>query len=276
MELTVLQEFNNKTITEFLKYYHVSKSIIYKLEFNKNLYVNGVFKKFTESLKSGDIIWFDLNEIEENNTEEYKDKIDILYEDEDIIILNKPANILVHEDGNTIDTLANRLSFYYKINQIPSAVRPIHRLDYETTGIIMFAKHFLAHSYLSYIIEERNVLKKYRCLCEGKFSELKGEIDAKIGRHRHENKQIISKTGKEAKTNYRVIQQTGNIAKLEVIISGGRRHQIRVHLASIGHPILGDRLYGKEGNGLKLHFYEISFIHPRSLRTFTFQCKETF
>lgn len=276
MELVVLAEFNNKTITEFLQYFHVSKAMIYKLSVNKQIYVNGEFRNFSENLSTGDILWLDLKDIEINNTRVYKDKIDILYEDEDLIILNKPANILVHEDGNTFNTLANRLSFYYEINNINSAVRPIHRLDYETTGMIIFAKHFLAHSFLSYQFEARKIFKKYHCLCEGRFTKTSGEINAKIGRNRHSNKQRISKTGKDAKTIYRVIQQYKDYAKVEVRISGGRRHQIRVHMASIGHPIVGDQLYGGQGDGLKLHFYEVELIHPRTLQPFTFISEANF
>ena len=276
MEILINNKFDGKSIREVLEFYHVAKPMIYKLSISKYVYVNGQNLNFDEKLKTNDILSFDLASIETNSTIPYKGDIDILYEDEDIIIINKKDKILITEDGNTTDTLGNRLSFYYHKNGMPNSVRPVHVLDTDTTGMVVFAKHFLAHSYLSNLIEERKVTKIYRCLCEGRFTETYGEIDAAIGRHRHENKQIVSKTGKKALSKYRVISFKNNITKLEVEILEGRKHQIRVHLSSIGHPIIGDGLYGKEGERLMLHFFEISFIHPRTLRTFVWKCPETF
>jgi 23S rRNA pseudouridine1911/1915/1917 synthase len=276
MEILINNKLNGKSIREILEFYHVAKPMIYKLSISNYVYVNGQNINFDEKLRTNDLLSFDLASIETNSTVPYKGDIEILYEDEDIIIINKKENILISDDGITKDTLGNRLSFYYQKNGMPNSVRPVHVLDIQTTGMVVFAKHFLAHSYLSNLIEERKVTKIYRCLCEGRFTEESGEIDAAIGRHRHENKQIVSKTGKKALTKYRVMSFKNNISKLEVEILEGRKHQIRVHLASIQHPIIGDGLYGKEGDRLMLHFFEISFIHPRTLRTFSFKCPEAF
>jgi 23S rRNA pseudouridine1911/1915/1917 synthase len=276
MEILISNKLNGKSIREVLEFYHVAKPMIYKLSISNYVYVNGQKINFDEKLRTNDMLSFDLASIETNPTIPYKGDIDILYEDEDIIIINKKERILITEDGNTKDTLSNRLSFYYQKNGMPNSVRPVFVLDTDTTGMVVFAKHFLSHSYLSNLIEERKVKKIYRCLCEGRFSEESGEIDAAIGRHRHENKQVISKTGKKALTKYRVMSFNNNISKLEIELLEGRKHQIRVHLASIQHPIIGDGLYGKEGDRLMLHFFEISFIHPRTLRTFTLKCPESF
>jgi 23S rRNA pseudouridine1911/1915/1917 synthase len=277
MEYIINKTFANKSIVKFLEYYHVSKSLIYKLELNKTVQVNGLFEKFDYILKENDRLDFDLDMIEVNDVEAFKDQIKVIYEDEDILVVYKPPFMLVHSDGNTNDTLANRVSFYYQNHNMNNGVRHVHRIDVETSGMVIFAKHFLSHSYLANLFENHQIKKTYVCLCKGKFLDNEGVIDSNIGKDRHSNKQIVNKNGKTALTKYTVISTKANISKVLVQIEGGRKHQIRVHLSSIKHPIVGDKLYG-DGKGVRcmLHFKEVEFVHPRTLKPFTCRCGEDF
>lgn len=206
-----------------------------------------------------------------------KKSIAILYEDEDIIIINKENSCLVHSDGQSIDTVANHLSYYYVKSCQNLTVRPVHRLDYETSGMVIFAKNFLSHAYLSYLLENRKIIKVYECLCENSFKEKVGIINANIGKNRHEDKQIITKKGQSALTKYKVMSNKETLSMLEVTIKTGRKHQIRVHLSSIKHPIVGDVMYGaRPSDRLYLHFSYIKFVHPRTMKTFEYQCKSNF
>ena len=275
MLIKINYKFKNKSINELLEFYHLSKANIYKLKINKALTVNGDFVEFDYILKENDEINIDLEYTEDIYTEESKKDIDVLYEDDDFIIIKKPRGILIHSDGNDYDTLCNRLAYYYNRNYIKSSVRVVHRIDVDTTGMVIFPKHLLSASYLSYLFENEMVEKNYQCWVKGNFVEKTGVINSAIGKDRHSNKQRISKTGKPAYTEYKVIEEKKGKTKLQVLIKGGRRHQIRVHLSSINHPILGDKIYGEESKeSLKLHFYNIKFIHPRTLDLFNFSCED--
>lgn len=276
MDLIINNKFQGYNIYEFFKFYQVSKSLIYKLETNKWVLVNHQFVKFNYCLQTNDVITLKLSQIEPNNIIPFRSDIDIVYEDDDILIVNKPPFLLVHSDGNTLDTLANRVSFYATRQGYEGTIKHIHRIDYETSGMVIFAKHFLAHSYLAALFASHDIHKTYVCLCHNRFTLLTGQIKARIGKDRHENKQRISSTGKEALSIYRVIEN-GNISRVEVDIVGGRKHQIRVHMASIKHPLVGDKLYGSDHEErLLLHFQKVTFIHPRSLVNVTFVCKASF
>ena len=189
---------------------------------------------------------------------EYKKNIEILYEDSFIIVVNKPTNILVHSDGLSKETMTNAVNWYFMKKKELCCAYPIHRLDYETTGILIFAKNRLALSYLSVAIESHEVKKEYVCLCRGSFNKLEGEINSSIGKDRHSNKQIVSKTGKPANSKYKVIKN-GKISKVKVQIDHGRKHQIRLQCSNKGFPILNDSLYGskisKQKNDLEQKLY---------------------
>lgn len=265
---------DNKKLIDYLLEFKVSKSYINNLFSLKKISLN------EQILKNGEII-LKTNDIIEiclpiDSVEPYKKNIDILYEDDFIIVVNKPANILVHSDGVSKETMTNAVNWYFMKKKEACCAYPIHRLDYETTGILIFAKNRLALSYLSVAIESHEVKKEYVCLCRGNFNKDKGEISSSIGKDRHSNKQIISKTGKPANSKYKVLEN-GKISKVKVQIDHGRKHQIRVHLASINHPIIGDKLYGKnETEGLKLHFYKVEFRHPVTKKKIRIECKEDF
>lgn len=269
--------YTDKSIRAFLESHYISKSTIYKLESSKKLLINGVFQPFARFLAADDIITIDFSDISSSPVEPFPGDIAIIYEDEDLVILNKPVQLLVHTDGNTIDTLTNRLAYHYQRIGYTYPVLPVHRIDVDTSGMVIFAKHPLAHSYLSHLFESQTIVKMYTCLCENPFKENHGMIRTSIGSDRHSNRQIISSSGQSAMTKYQVLEVYENVSKVSVEIKGGRKHQIRVHMASIGHPIVGDSLYGHRSNGrMMLHFSSVSFIHPRTLQPFQMTCKELF
>lgn len=276
MKIVINDKFQGLNVFKFLDKFYLSKKMINKLAVNKLISINDHFENFDYVLQDNDIICFNLNTIEPNNVIPYQGKIEIVHEDEDLLIVNKPPFLLVHSDGNTLDTLANRVSYYAIKKGYEGRITHIHRLDYETSGMVLFAKHFLAYSYLSTLFETREIKKTYLCYCHNRFKNNNGVIDAKIGKDRHENKQRISKTGKDALTKYKVLEN-GSISKVEVEIVGGRKHQIRVHMASINHPLVGDKIYGHdEEKRLLLHFQEVSFIHPRSCKLVKYICPPEF
>ena len=265
------KKFN--TIGEMLEFYHLSKTNIYKLISSGNINVNDIIVKDKNyNIKENDIIVIDDKILKKDSYVPWNIKLDILYEDEDILIVYKYENMLVHPDGNTNETLINAVANYYKGKDI--VFEHLHRLDYETKGMVIFSKNVLAHAYLSYQWEKCSVIKHYIAKCEGRFKTKDAIIDAPIASDRHfNNKYRVAKNGKDAKTIYKVLEYKDGISTVDIEIIGGRRHQIRVHLSYINHPIVGDKIYGnkKTGSDLKLKFYKIEFIHPRTFDKFTFE-----
>ncbi|MFA5719531.1 MAG: RluA family pseudouridine synthase [Acholeplasmataceae bacterium] len=260
----------DQTIKAFLESFYVSKKTIYKQELFNLLRVEDQVRKLSFPLKKGDVLQIKLAPLD-GVIKPYKGVIEIVYEDEDVLIVNKPSGILIHEDGNTFNTLTNIVNYHFQTRGYDCPVLPVHRLDFDTSGLVLFAKHFLALSYLSRQFEDQNVKKKYIALCEGIMNKHYDTLDYPIGRDRHSNKYIVYQKGKPSRTQYQVIDQFDNKTKCEVYIKGGRTHQIRVHFSYIGHPIVGDKLYSKsENNRLHLHFNEIEFIHPRNQKKVKF------
>ena len=274
VELKINKSYNNSTLYEYLLSYRVNGKFINNLINQGKVVLNGqVIKRNNTLLKENDIVCLSLM-IE--NIKPYNTKIKILYEDEWVIAVNKPQGILVHSDGCTSETLMNAVYYYLFQTKQTSCAYPIHRIDYDTTGIVIFAKNKLALSFLSVAIEKHEIEKEYVCLCEGLFEKKEGVIDYPIGKDRHSNKQIVVMSGKEAKTYYKVVEQ-GKESKIRVKIVHGRKHQIRVHMAYIKHPIVGDKIYGHPSDKtLKLHFCHVRFIHPYTKEVMNIFCKEDF
>ena len=268
------KEFDGFRLMDYLAGFKVNKTYINHLINIRKLFLNNVaVKNSNVKIYEGDIIRAILIV---DDIQPYKFKLKVVYEDEWIIVINKPVNILVHSDGKTHETLTNAVNYHlYKKGEICSAY-PIHRLDYETTGLVIFAKNKFALAYLSVAIEKHEMKKEYICLCKGVFSKSRGSISFPIGKDRHSGKQIACSSGKEAKSHYEVIINDA-ISKVKVTIEHGRRHQIRVHLAHIKHPIIGDMLYGNDQTaGLKLHFKRVVFFHPYTRKEMSIECKEDF
>ena len=201
------------------------------------------------------------------------------YEDEHIAVVEKPAGMVVHPAcGNETGTLVNALLFHIKsLSGIGGVMRPgiVHRLDKDTSGIMMIAKSDIAHMHLSKQLEERTMDKRYLAVVEGKFSDISGFIDKPIARSKKDRKKMdIDPKGKSAQTEWECIETLKGASLLNVHILTGRTHQIRVHMKSIGHPVVGDPIYGlKKGvpaTRLLLHAHRLTFTHPISGETLTF------
>lgn len=251
------------TIDEFLSEFYLSKANI-KTLLNSTYYINNQ-ETDSKVLKKGDIIEFDLSILDKTYFENYKVKLDIIYEDDYLLIVNKPVKMLIHPDGNRNDTLSNAVSFYYFINNLDISVRALHRLDYETSGLVVFSKDALSHSFINNQIETRSFIKEYIAILDGVLENDFGTIDFPIGRNRHDSKKyLVSKTGKSAITKYQVIRRSKNNTKVIIDIETGRTHQIRVHFSHINHPVTGDDLYGENSTRMFLHASKVSFIHPNT------------
>jgi len=206
--------------------------------------------------------------------------LEILYEDEDLAVVVKPRGMVVHPAaGHPDGTLVNALLFQLdSLGGIGGELRPgiVHRLDKETSGLMLVAKNDETQEALSRMLKDREIEKHYRALAEGKFKEPEGEIDAPIDRSKKDRKKMaVDPEGRPAVTRWKVMAEGAGCTLLDVHILTGRTHQIRVHLRSIGHPVCGDTLYGFE-KGVKvpclmLHAYSLRFAHPRTHQEMTFQ-----
>ena len=262
-------------VRTYLESFYLAKSKIYKLFQLNKVSINQISVNQDYILKLNDYLEIDLSILNHNHISPVEGPIDIVYEDQDLLILNKPKSILVHTDGIKADTLTNRVQFHRQNHAYQ--ILPVHRLDFETSGLLIFGKHPLAQAFLSHQFEERLVEKIYIAKVEGIIKDDRGIINQPIARDRHQDKQRISQSGKAAKSLYKVIKRYDDETLCEIKIIGGRKHQIRVHMASIGHPIMGDNLYGhlkKHIIGLQLEFTECTLMHPRDRVKYTYKLKK--
>lgn len=198
--------------------------------------------------------------------------LNIIYEDSDLLVVNKPKGMVVHPaHGNYSGTLVNALLYYCgdSLSGINGVIRPgiVHRIDKNTSGLLIVAKNDKAHLHLSEQIKAHSFTREYEAVACGYFKETDGTVDAPIGRHKTERKKmcVTAENSRNAVTHYSVIKQYGGYAHIRCRLETGRTHQIRVHMAYIGHPILGDEVYGKSYKGIEgqcLHARKIGFIHP--------------
>jgi len=263
----------------------LSRSRIKELIILGNILVNGKRVKPSHLLREGEKITIDIPEQTDLPLEPENIPLDIYHEDEHMMVIDKSAGMIVHPTGKVkTGTLVNAILFHCKggLPGINGVNRPgiVHRLDKETSGLIMVAKSELAHRSLTAQIKDRKIIKKYMALVHGKLNEPAGYIEAPIGRDcRHRNKMAISDiASREAKTYFEVIRQFGTFALLLLRLYTGRTHQIRVHLKFIGHPVVGDKVYGvrKEKSPLlsisrqALHSHYLQITHPATNEIMSF------
>ncbi|MFA6169941.1 MAG: RluA family pseudouridine synthase [Candidatus Margulisiibacteriota bacterium] len=241
--------------------------------------LNGAPTKASYKLRPGDRITVEVPPPKELTTGPEAIPLDIIFEDQDLVVVNKPKNLVVHPaPGNYSGTLVNALLHHCgQLASLGAPLRPgiVHRLDKDTSGVIVVAKTDLAYRSLIKQIKDRTVEKSYLALVHGVPAAKKGVIEANIGRHpvNRQKMTVLDPTGsarsREAISHYRVIKELGEYALLEVKIKTGRTHQIRVHLSHLGHPIVGDQVYGRKreelgAKGQLLHAYKLKFDHPRT------------
>ena len=268
-------ENENKRIDAYLseKLEDTSRVAIQRLIANGKVLVNGKTIKASYKVQTGDNIQVEEEVPVEVSLKAQEIPLDIIYEDNDIIVVNKPKGIVVHPaNGNPDGTLVNAIMAICKdsLSGIGGEIRPgiVHRLDKDTSGIIIVAKNDKAHINLSEQIKEHKVKKTYIALVRGIVKENEATINMPIGRSEKDRKKMaVTKKGKEAITHFKVLQRYDNYTLLQVNIETGRTHQIRVHLSQIGYPIVGDEVYSNGKNewnvkGQCLHAKSLEFTHP--------------
>ena len=261
----------DKYLTETLKDY--TRSFIQKQIDDGMVLVNGKAATSKYKVKLGDQIEVTIPDPVDVDILPEDIPIEIVYEDNDLMIVNKPQNMVVHPaPGNYTGTLVNALLYHCKdqLSGINGEIRPgiVHRIDKDTSGLLMIAKNDKAHLGLSELLKTHDITRKYHAIVYGRFKEATGTVEMPIGRSPQDRKKMaIVPNGREAKTDYRVIEQFKNHAHVELTLHTGRTHQIRVHMKAIGHPLVGDPVYGptKSLFGLDkqmLHAKVIGFKHP--------------
>lgn len=254
----------------------LSRSYIQKLLKDGRICVNGRPVKANYKVQERDQILLSLPELKDPDILPEEIPLDILYEDEDVLVVNKPKDMVVHPSaGHTEGTLVNAVLAHCKgnLSGINGVMRPgiVHRIDKDTTGALLICKNDEAHRDLAEQLKEHTIRRRYRAIVAGNLKEDEGTVDAPIGRHPVDRKKmaINHKNGKEAVTHYRVLERFGNATYIECRLETGRTHQIRVHMSSLGHPLLGDETYGPSKNpyhlqGQALHAMILGFVHPRT------------
>ena len=269
----------DKALTILLE--DVSRSKIQSHLENGLILVNGKVEKSSYKLSENDVI--EVEDFKSENLDVNPEDIplDIVYEDNDVIVVNKPKGLVVHPGaGNSEHTLANALKFHSdNLSSLNGEFRPgiVHRIDKDTAGLLIVAKNDAAHAFLSSQLVDHTLSRKYYALVLGRITENEGKIIAPIGRdQKFRQKMAVDLLhGKEAETNFKVIERFKDSTLVECALKTGRTHQIRVHMNYIGHPVIGDPIYGK-GNrviyddGQLLFAHEIKFIHPRTKKEMTF------
>lgn len=276
-EVEIEQE--GERLDKFLSiiYPDYSRAFFQKLIKNGQITVNNTIQKPSYSVKIDDIVTVEIPDAVETTIEPENIPLDILYEDDDLLVVNKPKGMVVHPSaGHYTGTLVNAIMYHCKdsLSGINGEIRPgiVHRIDMDTTGSLIVCKNDEAHINIAEQIKKHSVNRIYVGIVCGNVKEDEGTIEGPIGRHPIERKKmaINEKNGKPAITHYKVLERFGNYTYMQFKLETGRTHQIRVHMASIGHPLLGDPLYSsgrspfKHLQGQCLHAKTIGFIHPRT------------
>lgn len=272
LEYKIDNEHDHVKLREFLT--HVKKlsgRLIKGAARDGRITVNNKVVKLNYILECNDIVEVDVDKEEDQNIEPQKMDIDIVYEDDDMVIVNKPANMVVHPTKSHPDgTLSNGLLYYFREKGEGCIVRLVSRLDMDTSGLIIIAKNQFSHMALSGNIKGRDFQKSYLAVVHGNMEHSNGTIDLPIYWDKDKGiKRTVDDRGQQSITDYKVLEQYNKGDLVKLTLRTGRTHQIRVHLSHLGHPIFGDALYGTGDDGeyigrQALHAYKLSFKHPRT------------
>ncbi len=275
----ITEEFEGERLDKALSLLieSMSRSFVSKLIKENRVFVNGKPAKSSYIIKVDDEVAFDLPPSQEPDIAAENIPLDILYEDKDVIVVNKPKGMVVHPAaGHYSGTLVNALMYHcgHELSGINGVMRPgiVHRIDMDTTGSLIVCKNDKAHNAIAEQLKVHSIERRYHAICYGVLKEDEGTIDKPIGRHPVERKRMAvdERNGKHAVTHYKVLERFKNYTYVECKLETGRTHQIRVHMASIGHPLLGDEVYA--GNrkcpfktqGQTLHAKILGFVHPQT------------
>ncbi|MDQ0214713.1 23S rRNA pseudouridine1911/1915/1917 synthase [Oikeobacillus pervagus] len=268
-EVICPSHWEGETLEDVLKTrWKVPKKWMHEWRMKKSVMLNDKVVHWRTKLVKGDRIQLPLFQETPFEFQPYKREVEILYEDEHMLIANKPAGMKTHpNDQRDRQTLLQAVIFHLQKKGEHCFIRHVHRLDENTSGAVLFAKHPLAYSLLSSMLEKRDIKRTYWAIVHGPFKKTHGMIEEPIGRDRHHpTRRRVSKTGQKAITHYRVIKTDSikNLSLLECTLDTGRTHQIRVHLSYIHHPLAGDQLYGGKPIFPRpaLHARKIEWFHP--------------
>ncbi|GAA0767461.1 RluA family pseudouridine synthase [Clostridium subterminale] len=271
---TIDEENEGKRLDLFVseKELEMSRSFVQGIIEKQQVKVNCQIKKSNYKLKIGDQVHVELAEPVELQVEAEDIPLDIIYEDSDVIVINKPQDMVVHPaPGNYTGTLVNGLLYHCKdLSGINGVIRPgiVHRIDKDTSGVLIVAKNDKSHNSLAMQLKDHSMKRTYYAIVEGIVKEDEGTVRTNIGRHPVERiKMAVVKDGKEAITNYKVLERFKSNTLVECRLETGRTHQIRVHMAHLHHPLIGDQVYGYKKQRFKLqgqalHAKNLGFIHP--------------
>lgn len=272
----ITEEMDNERIDKCISMLmdSLSRSFIQKLIKEEMVQVNGRAVKGSCRVKADDEVFFQLPDSVEPDIAPENIPLEVLYEDSDVIVVNKPKGMVVHPAaGHYTGTLVNALMYHCGngLSGINGVMRPgiVHRIDMDTTGSVIACKNDKAHSCIAQQLKEHTVNRRYHAICHGVITEAEGVIDKPVGRHPADRKKMAVnvKNGKCAVTHYRVLQRFDKYTYIECVLETGRTHQIRVHMDSIGHPLLGDAVYGNRKcpfqlQGQTLHAKTLGFLQP--------------
>lgn len=269
MQLKYIVKNNELNINQILQNkLNISSRLLYKLIKNNKVLLNGNICDTRNSANVGDVITVDFNYEEDNsNIVPTEMNLDIVFEDEWLLVINKPASVAIHPSIlHYSDSLCNGIRFYFDSIGLKKKIRPVNRLDLNTSGLVVFAKCEYIQECLISQMKDNLFKKEYLAFCEGIFEKKSGIIDLPIARKENSIiERCISKDGQTSITHYEVLKEFDNYSLVKCFLETGRTHQIRVHMSAISHPLIGDSLYGSISdliNRQALHCYKLQFLHP--------------
>ena len=280
LEYKIEENDNYVNLKDLLKnYFQISDRLLIKLKHNQKIFVNNTKAYVDMPLNLGDIISIYIDFIEDNsNIVPTYMPLDIVYEDDAFLVVNKSSGVPVHPSMEHFeDSLSNGIKYYFDKIGLKKKIRPVNRLDKDTSGLVIFAKNEYIQECLVKQMQAKEFIKEYIAICAGNLEKRSGIINAPIARKENSIiERCIAESGASAITHYEVIKSYNNYSVVKCILQTGRTHQIRVHMAHIGHPLLGDTLYGLPSpliNRQALHDYKITFIHPITKQKLEFTAK---